>query len=164
MTDRRCQSVLLLWFAQGLLSPDPLQPGSVLTLGEALRFAVARNPRLATFSWRIRAREAGALQAGLAPNPRVGVEVENFAGSGEASGFDTITLLLNVAAVEADAIGYPAKTEAQGDAINALYEDLENIIGRMPEEEYRERVQEFDSPLDLSINMAQATENAQTGS
>jgi cobalt-zinc-cadmium efflux system outer membrane protein len=46
------------------------------------------NPELATFTWEVRAREARTLQAGLAPNPEIGVEFEDFAGTGDLRGID----------------------------------------------------------------------------
>jgi cobalt-zinc-cadmium efflux system outer membrane protein len=66
-----------------------------LTLRQALALALLYNPELAAFSWEVRAKEAEALQAGLLPNPELGIEMENFAG-GEFSGTDaaetTVTL------------------------------------------------------------------------
>ncbi len=72
-------------------TPDTLSdvtesPAGVLTLPEALSRALLHNPALAAFSYEIRAAEARALQAGLYPNPEVGIELENFAGSGIFSG------------------------------------------------------------------------------
>ncbi len=64
-------------------------PSGLLTLREALALALLKNPELAAFSWEVRAAEARTLQAGVLPNPSVGVEVENFAGSGERQSFDT---------------------------------------------------------------------------
>jgi len=76
--------------------PQPEEPTGVLTLRQALALALLRNPELASTAWEVRAGEARTLQAGLLPNPEVGVEVENFAGSGEFRGVDaaetTITL------------------------------------------------------------------------
>jgi cobalt-zinc-cadmium efflux system outer membrane protein len=46
------------------------------------------NPELAAFTWEVRAMEARTLQAGLAPNPEIGVEFEDFAGSGDLQGID----------------------------------------------------------------------------
>ena len=46
-----------------------------------------QHPRLAAFGWEVRAGEARTLQASLPPNPEVGIEVENFAGSGALRGF-----------------------------------------------------------------------------
>lgn len=60
-----------------------------LTLRQALALALLYNPELTAFSWEVRAKEAEALQAGLLPNPELGIEMENFAGGGEFAGTDT---------------------------------------------------------------------------
>lgn len=57
--------------------PEPL------VLGEALRRSLLANPALQAYSWELRAAEARRMQAVLFPNPELGVEAENFAGSGE---------------------------------------------------------------------------------
>jgi len=62
------------------------EPTGTVTLGQALSLALLRNPELAAFSWEVRAREARALQASRLPNPELGVEMENFGGSGDFSG------------------------------------------------------------------------------
>ena len=72
-------------------SPDahaPVPAGAV-TLQTALTGALLRNPRLAVFSWEIRAAEARLLQAGLRPNPELEGEIEEFGGSAERQGFDS---------------------------------------------------------------------------
>jgi cobalt-zinc-cadmium efflux system outer membrane protein len=71
--------------------------GSGLTLGDALALALKGSPNLASFSWETRAREAGALQAGLLPNPVFTADVENIGGSGLAGGLRSAetTLLLS---------------------------------------------------------------------
>jgi cobalt-zinc-cadmium efflux system outer membrane protein len=61
-----------------------------LSLRDALAAALIRNPRLHAAAWGPRLEEAKRLQAGLLPNPEVGVEFENFAGSGELSGADSL--------------------------------------------------------------------------
>lgn len=61
-----------------------------LALRAALAAALIRNPRLHAAAWGPRLEEANRLQAGLLPNPEAGVEFENFAGSGELSGTDTL--------------------------------------------------------------------------
>jgi len=67
-----------------------------LTLRQALSLSLLHSPELASFSWEVRAREAAALQAGLLPNPELGIEMENFAGSGDYQGINsaetTVTL------------------------------------------------------------------------
>jgi outer membrane protein, heavy metal efflux system len=62
-------------------------PADDLNLRDALVLALRNNPSLAAFSWEVRVRDAEALQAGLAPNPDLGLQVENFAGSDELRGF-----------------------------------------------------------------------------
>ena len=64
------------------------EPQGVLSLSEALSLALLHNPELASFAWEVRASEVRMLRAGLLPNPDIGVEIENFAGSGERSSFD----------------------------------------------------------------------------
>lgn len=71
-------------------------PEGELLLQDALRLALLHNPGLLVFSWEIRAREAEELQAGLRPNLELGAEIENFGGTGIASGLEgaesTLTL------------------------------------------------------------------------
>jgi cobalt-zinc-cadmium efflux system outer membrane protein len=71
-------------------------PVGIITLPQALSLALLQNPELWTFSYEIRAAEARALQASLYPNPEMGIELENFAGSGAFSGIGELetTLLL----------------------------------------------------------------------
>lgn len=61
------------------------EPAGALTLRQALALALAHNPELAAFSWDVRIGEARTLQAGLRPNPKVGVQVENVLGTGDFS-------------------------------------------------------------------------------
>ena len=68
-----------------------------IALGDALALALARNPRLAIFNLEMRVAEAGIVQAALRPNPDLSLEVENFVGSGEFSGFDSSEITLSVA-------------------------------------------------------------------
>ncbi len=65
----------------------PEEPTGVISLREALSFALMKNPKLAVFSWEVRAQEARIIQAGLLPNPEIAVEAENFTGSGAFNGF-----------------------------------------------------------------------------
>ncbi|MCB2184969.1 MAG: TolC family protein [Deltaproteobacteria bacterium] len=67
----------------------PAVPGKGLTLAQALNLALQHNPALAAFSEEIKARTAGAEQAGLLPNPALGVDVENFGGSDEKQSFES---------------------------------------------------------------------------
>ncbi len=75
-----------LFSVQTVKNPD--KSGDHLTLADALALVLEKNPTLAAYSTEIRARDAAALQAGLLPNPEIGVEVENFAGEDDLQGFD----------------------------------------------------------------------------
>jgi cobalt-zinc-cadmium efflux system outer membrane protein len=57
-----------------------------LTLSQALTKSLAQHPALAPYAWEIRAREAAIQQAGRLPNPSVGLEVEDVAGTGPYGG------------------------------------------------------------------------------
>ena len=63
------------------------QPASI-TLPEALLRAEQGNPDLAAQGLSARAIEALKEQAGLRPNPVLGLELENFVGTGPNQGFD----------------------------------------------------------------------------
>jgi len=57
-----------------------------LALAEALILALARNPKLAAFSWKIKAQQGMVQQARVMPNPEIGVEVENIFGEDDSRG------------------------------------------------------------------------------
>ena len=59
-----------------------------LTLQQAISAALQGNPRLRAFAFQFRAGDARTRQAKLRPAPEVSVDMENFAGSGEARGLD----------------------------------------------------------------------------
>ncbi|MTI88993.1 MAG: TolC family protein [Balneolaceae bacterium] len=60
-----------------------------LTFTDALSKALLENPRLQSFGWQIRIREAERLQASLLPNPQLEAEMENFGGTGPFDGLDS---------------------------------------------------------------------------
>ncbi|HEY5722375.1 MAG TPA: TolC family protein [Allosphingosinicella sp.] len=59
---------------------------ATLTLQQALDEAEARSPAIVAAKARVEAAEARIRQAGFRSNPELGVEVENFLGTGELSG------------------------------------------------------------------------------
>jgi cobalt-zinc-cadmium efflux system outer membrane protein len=71
-------------------------PRSVITLREAMALALARHPQLAIFPYDLRAADARVLQAGLRPNPELQVEVEEFGGRRERSGFEAAETTVQV--------------------------------------------------------------------
>ncbi len=77
-----------------------LAPGSAfaepVTLAEALSRAAASSPTLAAAEADVAAAVGRAQQAGFRPNPELGLEVENFAGTGGFSGVDDAESTLSV--------------------------------------------------------------------
>lgn len=65
------------------------EPNGNLTLRDAVTLTLLNNPELAAFSWEIRAQDAKEIQAGLIPNPELGLETEQFGGTGENREFDS---------------------------------------------------------------------------
>ena len=65
------------------------EPTGVLILRQAMAAALLHNPELASSSYTVRSAEASVLQASLPPNPELGIDVENFGGSGSVEGFET---------------------------------------------------------------------------
>ncbi|MDX1589414.1 MAG: TolC family protein, partial [Oleiphilaceae bacterium] len=72
---------------------------TTLTLPETLARVLRNSPELAVFPYALRAAEARTLQAGLRPNPRISVEVEDIAGSGKFSGVDAMETTLALSQV-----------------------------------------------------------------
>jgi outer membrane protein, heavy metal efflux system len=63
-------------------------PTGIVTLAIARAAALGANPRLTALAERANAERALELQAGLLPNPEVGVELENLGGSGDRQAFE----------------------------------------------------------------------------
>ena len=72
-------------------SPPVTEPRGAISLQQALDLALAHNPELAASAWEVGAAGARTLQASLRPNPEFELEVEEFGGTGETSGFDAAT-------------------------------------------------------------------------
>ncbi|MBI1318715.1 MAG: hypothetical protein GC168_07175 [Candidatus Hydrogenedens sp.] len=75
----RCLPLLLAASAAMAQEATPpfTEPEGTLTLETALEIVLAHNPELAALAWESPIAEAETLQAGLRPNPELGVEVEN---------------------------------------------------------------------------------------
>ncbi len=67
--------------------PPPAGPTGDLGIADAMALTLLDSPELAVFAWEIRAQEAALIQAALYPNPQLEVEIEDFGGSGDFSGF-----------------------------------------------------------------------------
>ena len=83
------------WDARG--SPDEVEirePTGEVTLQHALALALLENPKLRSYSLKVRAAEARALQAGLLPNPEIELGIGEFGGSGSRSGLKSVETTL----------------------------------------------------------------------
>ncbi len=67
-----------------------------ITLADALTRAASTSPALAAAEADVAAAEGRAQQAGFRPNPELGLEVENFAGTGSFSGVRDAETTLSV--------------------------------------------------------------------
>ncbi len=67
-----------------------------LTLEQAIAEAEARSPAITAAEAGVAASRARLVQAGFRPNPELSVEVENFLGTGEVSGFHGAELTVGV--------------------------------------------------------------------
>lgn len=74
----------LILSCAGLLRAAEPSPG--LTLDDALRKGLMHHPALAPYAWEIQARDAAINQSSRPPNPILGVEVEDVAGTGRFGG------------------------------------------------------------------------------
>jgi cobalt-zinc-cadmium efflux system outer membrane protein len=74
-----CAALIASLVLAALSSPVAAE---ALTLPDALTRAVRHDPTAAASAARVQAAQANLRQASVKPNPRVGVELENFAGSG----------------------------------------------------------------------------------
>ena len=82
-------------FASWIGQPAPAR-AETLTLFDALTQAMAADPSLAAASARVNAAAAGIRQAARRRNPSIGLELEDFGGSGNVSGFDQAQTTLYV--------------------------------------------------------------------
>jgi cobalt-zinc-cadmium efflux system outer membrane protein len=79
-----------------IISAATVRAEEVLTLQQALGRALEKNPELAAYAADIRAADGRRLQAAVLPNPEVGVEFENLAGSGDFTGIDSAETTLQL--------------------------------------------------------------------
>lgn len=90
------RSVWALAMAGAFASSPAVADALSLTMNEAVDRAVAGSPALGAERAAINAAEQQAYLDGLAPPVTVGGEMENFAGTGELSGFDDAEFTLRV--------------------------------------------------------------------
>lgn len=80
---RRMRGSIVVCAVCALIWPQiaPAQESGALTLRDALAFTLQRNPELAAYGKERAATEAAILQAGVLPNPVLGLAVENVGNS-----------------------------------------------------------------------------------
>lgn len=78
---------------------EAVAPGAEVTLGQAIELALRRNPELIASGYELSAAQARIQQAGVRPNPELGLELENFAGSGNVRGTDALETTLSLSQV-----------------------------------------------------------------
>lgn len=78
---------------------EPVNPEGELTLARAIDAALRGNPDLVASAYDLSAAQARIVQAGLRVNPEVGLELENFGGSGEVEGVDALETTLSLSQV-----------------------------------------------------------------
>jgi cobalt-zinc-cadmium efflux system outer membrane protein len=78
-------------------APAPANLIGSISLRDAIAAALLGSPELAAVAYELRSREARELQAAARPNPELGVELENVAGSGARSGVDAAETTLSLA-------------------------------------------------------------------
>lgn len=94
--------------------------GATLTLRDAIGHALARNPDLQGFAWRLQAQEARVRTAALRPQTEIRAELENFGGTGAASGIDVAEATLALSHV----LELGNKRELRTQAAQAAHDDL----------------------------------------
>lgn len=67
-----------------------------LTLEQAIEEAEARSPAITAAQAGVTANQARLMQAGFRPNPELSVQLENFLGTGDVSGFQGTELTVSV--------------------------------------------------------------------
>lgn len=90
-----CVAVAALAISLSIAAAPASLPADV-TLADALRATAQHNPELRAQEFDLSAGEGRRVQAGLRPNPELGLEVEDFAGSGAASGSDALETTLTL--------------------------------------------------------------------
>ncbi|HZR82936.1 MAG TPA: TolC family protein [Candidatus Binatia bacterium] len=70
------------------------QPTGDIALRDVLALALARSPELAAFGWRVRAADAGVVQAGLLPNPSLDASTQDVGVPSRLEGQAEFTLEL----------------------------------------------------------------------
>jgi cobalt-zinc-cadmium efflux system outer membrane protein len=91
-----CMSVLYANISFAHADTKQKTNSKVITLPWVLEKTLLSNARLQVFPYDIRVNEALILQAGIAPNPELSVELENVLGTGDKQGLDNAEVSLGL--------------------------------------------------------------------
>lgn len=164
---RLCRCVLhtaLLW-AWLPLSVLAEPTSSALTLAEAARLTLQRNPELQVFQWRLKAVESRRESAALNPAYEIALEAENLLGSDEFSGTENAEWTLSLGSVielggkrraraaMADSRYAVAQAEREARALDVLADVTQTFVAALAVQEKQrvaaEAVQLAQTSLDL---------------
>lgn len=132
-SDRLGPLLVLLAFPIGsLCAQAPKDAASApMSLADALQRAIAAEPRLQLNATRAEAAEGRVEQAGLRPNPVIGVEAENFLGTGPLSGVQGLEVTIGISQV-IETAGKRARRTALARAERTLVDwDREAILAEL---------------------------------
>lgn len=97
LTYRIAYACLLLALSSASLSQtDTSDDSAALDLPTAVAKTLENNPALVAFGYQLRAQQGQLQQAGLRPNPELGLLVENALGSGDLQGIDSAETTLSL--------------------------------------------------------------------
>ncbi|MGH8516787.1 MAG: TolC family protein, partial [Panacagrimonas sp.] len=88
-------AALAVPLASQAYEPDP-DSGPPIDLRTAVARSLDANPGLAVAAFDLRAQDGAKLRAGLAPNPELSVDVEDFLGSGTRNDFSAAQTTLSL--------------------------------------------------------------------
>jgi cobalt-zinc-cadmium efflux system outer membrane protein len=94
-----CTLLFVVSSADARAPAEPVNLEGELTLARAVDAALRGNPDLLASSYELSAAQARIVQAGLRPNPELGLELENFAGSGAVRDTDSLETTLSLSQV-----------------------------------------------------------------
>lgn len=103
LSIRRVSVACALFFglviAAQAATPTDAASREEISLAQAIERALRLNPELIASGYELSAAQARITQAGVRPNPEIDLELENFAGGGEASGVEALETTLSLSQV-----------------------------------------------------------------
>lgn len=98
LKNTRRLSVLSFMVTTNIAFANDLSVGTV-SLSDAIQRTLSNNPQLTAFEYKQKRLDGELARAGLKPAYNAGVELENFAGTGDVSGFNDAELTLSISSV-----------------------------------------------------------------